>query len=171
MRRSSPRASDLAQAALRRAAHDRAPGGEKRRDIVVPSSSGPRLTRIALARDLRREPHRRQHVARADLARRAGGARADRDAREIELDDQRLGALARQRDAGRVGKPRRTCADHDGVRRQSRARRASSSSRSAPHAVHSREIAQRRIAPPRRSRRCRDVLGAGAAAALLPAAA
>src|SRR5262249_12757878 len=43
------------------------------------------------------EAHGREHMARPDLARGARGARADRNTRQIELDDQRLGAGTGQR--------------------------------------------------------------------------
>ena len=111
-----------------------------------------------------------QHMARPDLARRAGRAGADHHAVEIERDDLRLGGDAGQGERGRVGQARRGGADHQRLRH-----RASAAVSSA--------IAQ----PARRGRIRRgrpgglggggetgdagQVLGAGAAAALLPAAA
>ena len=95
--------------------------GSRRRGSArcrAPSSRGPRLMRMARAGDVGREPHRRQHVAGADLARRARGARADGDAREIERDDQRLGAGCRAaRCTSCWGGARRSRADDDGLRR------------------------------------------------------
>ena len=50
--------------------------------------------------------HRLEHMARADLARRAGGSGADHDAIEIEGDDLGLGGDTRHRDRRGVGQSR-----------------------------------------------------------------
>ena len=50
--------------------------------------------------------HRLEHMARANLARRAGGSGADHDAVEIEGDDLSLGGDPRHRDCRSVRQPR-----------------------------------------------------------------
>ena len=75
------------------------------------------------------EAHRAQHVRGLDAARRAGGAGRDRDALEVEGDQQGLGLDALERDVGGVRQPRarRRCGGRPG----SASSRASSRSRSA----------------------------------------
>ena len=133
--------------------------------------AAPRLKRIEFCVAVRVEAHRLQHVRRLERARRTGRAGRHRDALEIERDQQRLGLDAIEADVGRV--------------RHARLARA----------VDARCPAPRAGCPPRADRAARpdarpssaillaairaatpmptmpgDVLGAGAAAALLPAA-
>ncbi len=67
----------------------------------------PRLMRIVAVGDLRRDAHRRQHMARADLARGAGGAGADHHPVEVERDHLGLRRHAGQGERRRVGQARR----------------------------------------------------------------
>ena len=130
----------------------------------------PRLTRIVAVGDLGRDAHRRQHMARADLARRAGGAGADHDAVEIERDDLRLGRHARHRDRRGVRQARHVGADDDRIGRQ-RAMPASSAVAQPADALVIRETRCRSRGRRGEAGDAGDVLGAGAAAALLAAAA
>ena len=162
--------SVYATARSRRPAAMLAPGVQESRDVALRRARGPRLMRMARARDVGREPHRRQHVARPDLARRARRARAHRDAREIERDDQRLGAGARQAPGSSCWAGARRSAAMTTASGVIARTCASSRSRSArTRCIRARSRAGRlgRGAEPGDGR---DVLGAGAAAPLLAAA-
>ena len=120
----------------------------------------------------RRHPHGREHVRGRDLAGRAGRARRDRDPGQIEGDQGGFGLLARNREQGGIGQPlgrrRRKSPFRAAIARNP----ASSRSRSAairPASAARRLRAASRAAAPKPAMRG-DVLGAGAAAALLPAA-
>src|SRR5215831_11083149 len=116
------------------------------------------------------EAHGRQHMAGSDLARGTRGARADRDARQIELDDQRLGAGPGQRQARRVGQARRTLGDDDRLWRDG-ANLLFQLPLQPLNALNVAEVTPRRFGCRAEARYGRDVLGAGAAAPLLSPAA
>ena len=80
---SRPAQPQAAAAAPRVRAYSRAQAATKRSTSAAVLAQ-PRLTRIARLRLLGRDAHGGQHVRGADLAGRAGGAGADRDAGEVE---------------------------------------------------------------------------------------
>ena len=138
------------------------PGGQECCDVAPPSVAAQADADGARGR-ARRRPHRREHVARPDLARRARGTRADGDALEIERDHQRLGAGARQRQARRVGQALPRASAMTTASRRDRADLGLQSLAQRAHALHAGEIALRRLgrgAEPgdgRRRSRCRRV--------------
>ena len=76
----------------------------------------PRLKRIEFCVRVRRQAHRAQHVRRLERARRAGRAGRDRDALEIERNQQRLGLDRLEADVRRVRDARLAGAVDGGAR-------------------------------------------------------
>jgi hypothetical protein len=105
-----------------------------------------------------------------DLARGTRRARADRDARQIELDDQCLGTGTGQRQARRIGQARRPPGDDDGLGRNGTDLPFQPLPQPS-HALHLSELAPRRFGGRTEARDGRNVLRAGATAPLLASAA
>src|SRR5262245_18031747 len=101
--------------ALPRPLDQLAPGTDETLDVGTHAAKTKAYADRAL-RKLRRKPHRAQHMRGLDLSGRAGAPCADRDAGEIEPDDERLGLGARHRDAARIREPRHPPRHHHRVR-------------------------------------------------------
>src|SRR5690348_3718600 len=90
----------------------------KLRDQLIDFSlrvSGAEAEADRVLRAVRRQAHRAEHVRRLQCAGRAGGARRDGEALEIERDEQRLRLDAVEADVGRVRHARASAAVHNGA--------------------------------------------------------
>ncbi len=94
----------------------RSPRRPRRPWRCPPRSSSSQARSAARLRQRRRDAHGVEHMRALDLARRAGGARRNRDTREIERDHGRLGPEARHADVQRVRQARGPRTEHDDIR-------------------------------------------------------